>query len=119
MKKLILSIVALVATVTSANAQSEWKMVITQNDGTKTEILTSEVKDVQYVLQMPYAEDVNVDQIVIKELYNAGCPKDDGSGAFSNDKCIVLYNNCPQKAVVNNLCIAFAPPYNGHANNKN
>ena len=45
MKKLILSIVALVATVTSANAQSEWKMVITQNDGTKTEILTSEVKD--------------------------------------------------------------------------
>ena len=119
MKKLILSIVALVATVTSANAQSEWKMVITQNDGTKTEILTSEVKDVQYVLQMPYAEDVNVDQIIIKELYNGGCPKDDGSGAFSNDKCIVLYNNCPQKAVVNNLCIAFAPPYNGHANNKN
>ena len=119
MKKLILSIVALVATVTSANAQSEWKMVITQNDGTKTEILTSEVKDVQYVLQMPYAEDVNVDQIIIKELYNGGCPKDDGSGAFSNDKCIVLYNNCPKKAVVNNLCIAFAPPYNGQGSNKN
>ena len=32
MKKLILSIVALVATAMSANAQSEWKMVITHQD---------------------------------------------------------------------------------------
>ena len=32
---------------------------------------------------------------------------------------IILYNNCPEQAVVNNLCIAFASPYNGHANNKN
>ena len=119
MKKLILSIVALVATAMSANAQSEWKMVITHADGTKTEIKTSNVKDIQYVQQMPYEADANVDQIVIKELYNGGCPKAEGSGAFSNDKCIVLYNNCPQKAVVNNLCIAFASPYNGHANNKN
>lgn len=110
---------ALVATAMSANAQSEWKMVITHADGTKTEIKTSEVKDIQYVQQLPYEADANVDQIIIKELYNGGCPKDEGSGAFSNDKCIVLYNNCPQKAVVNNLCIAFASPYNGHANNKN
>ena len=119
MKKLILSIVALVATATSVSAQSEWKMVITHADGTTTEIKTSDVKDIQYVQQMPHEADANVDQIVIKELYNGGCPKDEGSGAFSNDKCIVLYNNCSQKAVVNNLCIAFASPYNGHANNKN
>ena len=119
MKKLILSIVALVATATSVSAQSEWKMVITHADGTTTEIKTSDVKDIQYVQQMPHEADANVDQIVIMELYNGGCPKDEGSAAFSNDKCIVLYNNCSQKAVVNNLCIAFASPYKGHANNKN
>ena len=92
MKKLILSIVALVATVMSANAQSEWKMVITQTDGTKTEILTSDVKDIQYVQQMPHEADANVDQIIIKELYSGGCLKHDGKN-FQYDKCVVLYNN--------------------------
>ena len=58
-------------------------------------------------------------QVIIKEVYNGGCPKDQGTGAFSNDKCIILYNNSGQKAVVSNLCIAYASPYNGHANNKN
>ena len=111
MKKLILSIVALVATVMSANAQSEWKMVITQTDGTKTEILTSDVKDIQYVQQMPYEADANVDQIIIKELYSGGCLKDDGKN-FQYDKCVILYNNCPQKAVVNNLCFGAANPAN-------
>ena len=119
MKRIILSIVALIAVATSVKAQEDWKMVITHADGTKTEILTSEVQDIQYVQSIPYVADANVDQIVIKELYNGGCPKDGASGSFSNDKCLILYNNCSQKAVVNNLCIAFASPYNGHANNKN
>jgi len=119
MRKLLLSIVALLAVATSAKAQEDWKMVITHSDGTKTELLTSDVKNITYVQQIPYEADANVDQIIIKELYNAGCPKDDGSGAFQFDKCIILYNNCPQKAVVNNLCIAFTSPYNGHATNKN
>ena len=118
MKKLILSIVALVATAMSANAQSEWKMVITQTDGTKTEILTSDVKDIQYVQQMPYEADANVDQIIIKELYNGGCLKDDGKN-FQYDKCVILYNNCPQKAVVNNLCFGAANPANAQAKNEN
>ena len=118
MKKLILSIVALVATVTSANAQSEWKMLITHADGTKTEIKTSDVKDIQYVQQMPYEADANVDQIIIKELYSGGCLKDDGKN-FQYDKCVVLYNNCPQKAVVNNLCFGAANPANAQAKNEN
>ena len=118
MKKLILSIIAIAAVVTSAKAQSDWKMVITQTDGTKVEIPTTEVKDIRYVENDTYTADANVDQIVIKELYNGGCQKDDGK-AFQQDKCIILYNNCPEQAVVNNLCIAFASPYNGHANNKN
>ena len=118
MKKLILSIIAIAAVVTSAKAQSDWKMVITQTDGTKVEIPTTEVKDIRYVENGTYTADANVDQIVIKELYNGGCQKDDGK-SFQQDKCIILYNNCPEQAVVNNLCIAFASPYNGHANNKN
>ena len=28
--------------------------------------------------------------ILIKELYNGGCQKDDGSGKFAIDKCIIL-----------------------------
>ena len=31
--------------------------------------------------------------ILIKELYNGGCQKDDGSGKFAIDKCIILYKN--------------------------
>lgn len=57
-------------------------------------------------------------QIIIKELYNGGCPKDP-SGYFANDKCLILYNNSAEPATLNNLCIAFASPYNAHANNKN
>ena len=60
MKKLILSIVALMAVVTSAKAQNDWKMVITQADGTKVEILTSEVKDIRYVENVPFTSGVRM-----------------------------------------------------------
>ena len=58
-------------------------------------------------------------QVIIKELYNGGCPKDEGTGSFNNDKCVILYNNSSQVATLDNLCIAFASPYNGQASNKN
>jgi hypothetical protein len=117
MKKL-LSFVVFAAMAMSVQAQDDWKMVITHSDGQKTEILTSDVKDIQYVKYVPTTPDANVDQIIIKEVYNGGCPKDD-SGNFQMDKCLILYNNCGQKAVINNLCIAFTTPYNGHGSNKN
>ena len=116
MKKLILSMLVAVATLTSANAQS-WKMVITMADGTTQEFKTSQIQQISYVDNT--LPDQNVDQVIIKEVYNGGCPKDEGTGAFSNDKSIVLYNNCGQQAVINNLCIAYAAPYNGHTSNKN
>lgn len=118
MKKLLSIVAALIAVVNSVQAQEDWKMVITHADGQKTEIMTSDVKDIQYVKYIPVIADANVDQIIIKELYNGGCPKDD-SGNFQQDKCIILYNNCSQRAVINNLCIAFVTPYNGHGSNKN
>lgn len=116
MKKVILSVLAAIAAVASVNAQS-WKMVITMSDGTTQELRTADIQQIQYVQNI--VPDQNADQVIIKEVYNGGCPKDEGTGAFSNDKSIVLYNNCGQQAVINNLCIAYASPYNGHANNKN
>ena len=60
--------------------------------------------------------DQNVDQLIIKEVYCGGCPKDEGSDFFHMDKGIVLYNNCPERIVATNLCIGMATPYNAEAN---
>ena len=62
-------------------------------------------------------EDQNADQIIIKEVYCGGCSKDEGSDAFHMDKCIVLYNNCPERVVASNLCFGMATPYNAEAGN--
>ncbi len=51
-------------------------------------------------------------QIIIKELYSGGCPKDDGSGAFQYDKYVVLYNNSEESASLENVCLAIVLPYN-------
>ena len=56
-------------------------------------------------------------QLVIKEIYNGGCMKDDGK-VFQCDKCIILYNNTAQPASFDNLCIGICSPYNSQANNK-
>ncbi len=121
MKKLLIALFLLTGNILYSSAQN-WKLIITKTDGTTEELLTSEVKDITFVNkeeEIEVLEDVNADQIIIKELYNGGCQKDDGSGYFQQDKCIVLYNNCPQRAVVNNLCFAFVTPYNSQADNKN
>lgn len=57
-------------------------------------------------------------QVVIKELYIGGCPKDDASGDFKNDKYVILYNNSAQPASLDNLCLGMVLPYNAHGSNK-
>lgn len=96
-------------------------MTITKTDGTILELSTNDVKEISFFVEetKPILPDQNVDQIIIKEIYCGGCPTDDGSGFFQADKCIVLYNNCPQQVVVNNLCIGFCTPYNSNGNNRN
>ena len=116
MKKSLLIVFALIAFSANVCAQ-QWNMVITKSDGTQVTIPAADVQNVTFA--QPVLEDQNVDQIIIKELYNGGCPKDAGTGAFQMDKCIILYNNCGQQAVVNNLGFAIGTPYNGHANNNN
>lgn len=70
----------------------------------------------QIVLEMVAAK---TNQLVIKELYVGGCPKDDGSGNYQNDNYVIIYNNSDMPAEVSNLCLAFALPFNSHASNKN
>ncbi len=115
MKKLFLSVFASLVVTANVCAQ-QWNMVITKTDGTTVNIPTASIHEVSFA-EAPL-EDANVDQLVIKELYNGGCPKD-GSGAFQMDKGFIIYNNCSQQAIVNNLCFGIATPYNGHASNNN
>lgn len=56
-------------------------------------------------------------QIIIKELFVGGTPKDDNSGAFAFDKYVTLYNNSDVPASLNNLCIGMIAPYNAQATN--
>lgn len=85
-------------------------------NGTTSNITLTAGKDATATIQLKEAK---TSQVIIKELYNGGCPKDEGTGAFQQDKCIILYNNTSETATLSNLCIAYAAPYNGHTNNKN
>lgn len=116
MKKVLLALFTLMA----INAQAQtWRMVITMTNGDKEEISTEDIRGIKYVQSTVQQEDKNADQIIIKEIYNGGVLLDDGSKSYHFDKCIILYNNCPQQAVANNLCFGFCSPYNAQGNNNN
>ena len=118
MKKTILLMAATALISLGAQAQN-YKMVITKADGTQVEFSTTEIDNITYVeAAEPILPDQNADQVVIKEIYNGGCPSDDGK-TFQYDKSITLYNNCGQQAVLNNLCIGTVQPANGHSKNEN
>ena len=40
---------------------------------------------------------------------------DDNSKSFQFDKSMILYNNCSEVAVLNNLCIGIVGEYNAHS----
>ncbi|MGL4520263.1 MAG: DUF4876 domain-containing protein [Phocaeicola sp.] len=62
-------------------------------------------------------QESELSQIIIKELYNGGCQKEDGSGSYHFDKYLVLYNNSDEIAELQNLCIAMVLPYNSTVTN--
>lgn len=58
--------------------------------------------------------------VIIKEVFVGGTPKDDGSGAFTFDNYITLYNNSTDSNAIINLdsiCLAIIAPYNSQAQN--
>lgn len=85
-------------------------------NGTKSNIAVGEGQATQITLDLVAAK---TNQLVIKELYVGGCPKNDGSGNFQNDNYVILYNNSDMPAEVSNLCLGFALPFNSHASNNN
>ena len=110
MKKLLLSLVTLLTVSLNGNAQS-WNMIVTHADGTKDTIATSAVKNVTF-----QRKDKNVDQLIVKELYTAGVPKDNNPDKiFQADKGFILYNNCSDTIVANNLAVGILSPFNGEA----
>ena len=50
-------------------------------------------------------------QVIIKELYVGGCPKDEGTGAFALDKYAILYNNSEYPARLSGICLAMVYPF--------
>lgn len=111
----------LLATIAQTMDAQSWRLTIKKSDGSTVEMLTSEINNISFFEEetSEAIPDKNVDQLLIKEIYNGGCMLNDGSGSFQFDKCIILYNNCPQQIVVNNLCFGVVPPYNSFGNNKN
>lgn len=53
--------------------------------------------------------------ILIKEIYCGGCQKNDGSGKFTMDKCITIYNNSSETVSLDNMGFGIIEPYNAEA----
>lgn len=70
-------------------------------------------------MQLQPAVSQGAQQLLIKEYYFGGCPKDDGSGNFSQGTYVTIYNNSAVEARVKNLGLGMANPSNAHANNSN
>lgn len=87
-------------------------------NGVKSGITITEQWTSGDVVSLPLTES-KTGQIIIKELYCGGCPKDDGSGAYQTDKYVILYNNSDQTATLDNLCLGMADPYNANVGTNN
>lgn len=62
-------------------------------------------------------EESKLSQVIIKEVFYGGTPKDDGSGSFPFDKYVILYNNSSLPASLDNICLGITLPYNPHGTN--
>ena len=84
---------------------------------TKSDLVFSESWDSETAVDLELTESIT-GQIIIKELYISGCQKDDGSGSYTNDQYVILYNNSNQTATLDNLCLGTVSPYNSNATSK-
>ena len=83
--------------------------------GTTGSFLVVEETPATQVLNL---QKVESQQIVIEELYTAGCTNPDDNKGYTNDAYVILYNNSEVEADASNVVFGFLAPYNGHANNK-
>lgn len=55
--------------------------------------------------------------LVIKEIYCAGCPKLPEQGTFNYDQYVILHNNGAETYYLDGLCFGCADPYNSNSGN--
>lgn len=55
--------------------------------------------------------------IVIKEIYNGGCPAYPLEGTYQSDKYVILHNNSNEVQYLDGLCFGTLDPYNSQGTN--
>lgn len=55
--------------------------------------------------------------VVIKEIYNGGCPKLPKEGTYQSDQYILLHNNSADTYCLDGLCMGTLSPYNSYGSN--
>jgi len=69
--------------------------------------------------QMLPLNKVQATQLIIKELYCTGCPKNAGTtGYYANDAYVTIYNNSEFEADASDIVFSLVQPANAHATNK-
>ena len=84
-------------------------------NGTASNITVGESGETGYSVDVSRSES---QQIIIKELYCGGCAKDDGTGSYTDDSYVVLYNNSELEADASDIQFGILAPYNAHAGNR-
>lgn len=100
------------ASATYTTSENGTRLAYTGSNNAISVGLTALLEPVTIELQK-----VESQQIVIKEVYSTGCPKDP-SGSYSNDAYIILYNNTELEADATDIVFGMLFPYNAHATNK-
>lgn len=98
-------------TASSTNEDGYIRIAI---NGSKSDIVVSGPTTTIYLPVVKSTIQLN-NPLLIKEIYVGGCQKDDGSGHFAIDKCIILYNNSSQRASLDNVAFGIIEPYNAGA----
>ncbi|MBQ9893147.1 MAG: DUF4876 domain-containing protein [Bacteroidales bacterium] len=56
-------------------------------------------------------------KLIIKEVYNGGCVDNAGTGSFTNDKYLIVYNNSDTEVDASKMCLAMAQISNAISSN--
>lgn len=114
--------VAGVATFTVIPGLYNASASFTETDGTNsmlyngsTAVTVSSAGETAFTINLTVSES---SQLVIKELYFAGCMDNNGEKAYRNDGYVILYNNGDTELDVSDVAFAFSAPYNSSGTNK-
>lgn len=99
------------ASATYTTSENGTRLAYTGSNNAVAVGLTALLEPVKIELQK-----VESQQIIIKELYSAGCTS--GTKGYTDDAYVILYNNSDIEADATNVVFGFLAPYNGHASNK-